>query len=399
MLPKIDELRDIAKRTKAAVIGISESKLDSTVLDPEIFIDNYEILHFDRNRHGGGVACYIRSDISYKLNSFLPNEIENITFDILMPHTKPILVGIIYRPPKQSKFLDIFEENLPKLNKSYHEIYFLGDFNINLFENGKYVFQKSSSNNKNLDSFTKKYHECCTLFGLKQLIKCPTRVTFNSSSVLDLVLAIFPDRVSQSGVIDIYHQLIYCTRKTARIKCYCHKQITFRSLKNYSPEIYKDVLRKLSFPSYELFDDIDTAYENFIQKVMAVIDNLAPSKSKRIKGTSQNWFDAEIMEKISDRDKLFKKFKKSCLHVDKDNYKEARNEVQKLIRTKKKAYWESKLTENIGKPKELWNYLKSLGLKFESSISNINCLENDKSVNFDVIDKAKDFSAYFFEFG
>ena len=128
---------------------------------------------------------------------------------------------------------------------------------------------------------------------------------------------------------------------------------------------------------------------------MAVIDNLAPSKSKRIKGKSQNWFDAEIMEKISDRNKLFKKFRKSRLHVDKDNYKEARNEVQKLIRTKKKAYFESKLTENIGKPKELWNCLKSLGLKFENTISNINCLENDKSVNFDVKDIAKDFRAYF----
>ena len=64
LLPKTDELRDIAKRTKAAVIGISGSKLDSTVLDPEIYIDNYEILHFSRNRHGGGVACYIRSDVS-----------------------------------------------------------------------------------------------------------------------------------------------------------------------------------------------------------------------------------------------------------------------------------------------------------------------------------------------
>ena len=98
---------------------------------------------------------------------------------------------------------------------------------------------------------------------------------------------------------------------------------------------------------------------------MAVIDNLAPSKNKRIKGTSQNWFDAEIMEKIGDRDKVFKNFKKSHLHVDKDNYKEARNEIQRLIRTKKKAFFESKLTEKIGRPKELCNCLKSLGLKFE----------------------------------
>ena len=49
LLPKIDELRDIAKRTKAAMIGISECKLDSTVLDPEIEIENYEILCFNRN--------------------------------------------------------------------------------------------------------------------------------------------------------------------------------------------------------------------------------------------------------------------------------------------------------------------------------------------------------------
>ena len=90
-----------------------------------------------------------------------------------------------------------------------------------------------------------------------------------------------------------------------------------------------------------------------------------------------------------------KNSKKSRLHVNKDNYKEGRNQVQKLIRTKEKAYFESKLTENIGKPKELSKSLKSLGLKFECAISNINCLENDKSVNFDVKDIAKDFSAYF----
>ena len=38
LLTKTNELRNIAKRTKAAVIGILKSKLDSTVLDPEIYI-------------------------------------------------------------------------------------------------------------------------------------------------------------------------------------------------------------------------------------------------------------------------------------------------------------------------------------------------------------------------
>ena len=92
-------MRDIDKRTKAAVIGVLEPKLDSTVLDPEIC----EILR-------GGVACYIRSDISYKLIFFLENEIKTIPFDILMPHNKPITIGIIYRPQISLNFLIILKK-------------------------------------------------------------------------------------------------------------------------------------------------------------------------------------------------------------------------------------------------------------------------------------------------
>ena len=44
-----------------------------------------------------------------------------------MLHTKPI-TEVFYRPPNQSKFLGIFGENLPKLNASYREIYFLCDY-------------------------------------------------------------------------------------------------------------------------------------------------------------------------------------------------------------------------------------------------------------------------------
>ena len=66
---------------------------------------------------------------------------------------------------------------------------------------------------------------------------------------------------------------------------------------------------------------------------MAVIDNLALGKNKCIKGISEDWFDDEIMEKINVRDKVLKK---SRLYVDENNYKKVRNELEKLIRTKKK---------------------------------------------------------------
>ena len=88
LLPKIEELCFVAKSSSTAVIGICESKLDASVLDQEISIDNYNILRCDRNRHGRGVACYIRNDLSYILSVF-PCEIENIFFKILLPNSKP----------------------------------------------------------------------------------------------------------------------------------------------------------------------------------------------------------------------------------------------------------------------------------------------------------------------
>ena len=44
LLPKIEQLCFIAKSTNAVIIGICESKLDTSVLEQKISIDNYKIL-------------------------------------------------------------------------------------------------------------------------------------------------------------------------------------------------------------------------------------------------------------------------------------------------------------------------------------------------------------------
>ena len=95
-----------------------------------------------------------------------------------------------------------------------------------------------------------------------------------------------------------------------------HKQIRCSLLISYLADIYEEALGRLDFPNYHNFENINDAYFNFIQKVMGVTDLVAPIKSRRIKQNSQEWFDGEVAEKISD--KLFKKFKKSKLHTDKE---------------------------------------------------------------------------------
>ena len=147
------------------------------------------------------------------------------------------MIGILYRPPDQSKFLDKLSTAISETkNFDDQEVYILGDLNINLINN-----QKHTHNG------IKKYKEFCSLNGLKQLLTLPTRITKNSTSLLDHVLTNSADRVSQFGVVDTGlsdHQLIYCTRKITRTKSNVHKYIKTRSLKNYSQTLFLDKLKQ-----------------------------------------------------------------------------------------------------------------------------------------------------------
>ena len=105
------------------------------------------------------------------------------------------------------------------------------------------------------------------MFGLKQLIESPTRITCSSSSIIDHILANLPNKVIQRGILNVGlsdHQLIYCTRKITRIKRGGHKQIAFHSFKNDTTDGYKIALVEISFPEYKKFDNVNDAYSNFI---------------------------------------------------------------------------------------------------------------------------------------
>ena len=55
--------------------------------------------------------------------------------------------------------------------------------------------------------------------------------------------------------------------------------------------------------------------------MIEVVHNIAPLKTARIKNTSNEWFDREIAEKLSKKDKIFKKFKSSRLNIDWEIYR------------------------------------------------------------------------------
>ena len=121
------------------------------------------------------------------------------------------------------------------------------------------------------------------MFGFTQLIKSPTRITCNSTSLIDHMLASLPNRISQEGEINVGlsdHQLIYYTRKSSRVKTGgVHKKIKFHSVKNYAVDAYKNALEKINSPNYEYFEDVNRVYSDFFQILVTAIDNIAPCKT------------------------------------------------------------------------------------------------------------------------
>ena len=61
-----------------------------------------------------------------------------------------------------------------------------------------------------------------------------------------------------------------------------------------------------------------------------------------------------------------------------------------MIINKKRAFFENKLTESIGKPKNLWKALRSIGLPSKTSSCEVNALKMKNTVEHDDLQKAFD---------
>ena len=146
-------------------------------------------------------------------------------------------------------------------------------------------------------------------FSLEQLILVPTRITENTATLIDDILTNSPRKIIQSGMIEMSlydHELIYCTRKTTKLKCNKNNELNIRTMKNYTAENFIEVLNKIDISIYQTFSCVNKAYLDFITKLITAIGTLCPSKKIRVKGNTKAWFDSEVISIINKRDDYYK---------------------------------------------------------------------------------------------
>ena len=71
-------------------------------------------------------------------------------------------------------------------------------------------------------------------YSLEQLISVPTRTKESTAPLIGHVLTNSPHKIIQSGVIEMSlsdHELIYCMRKTTKLKSSKHNELNIRPMK------------------------------------------------------------------------------------------------------------------------------------------------------------------------
>lgn len=352
LMPKLDEIRHILSQFNSPdIIGLCETFLNEDTSNNELYVTNYNFERKDRPlKKGGGLIVYINENVKYiRRYDLESSEIESICIEVNLKNYKPFIIMFIYRPPdSKQNWIENFEKIADKLDNLLLEYYVLGDTNINYCPKNKYFL-----NNK--------WNEFNLKFGLSQLISEPTRVTKNSSTIIDHIYTNCTDYVQDIHVPEYSisdHYPICFTRITDKIKIknHNHKTMTYRSFRGFNNDAFNSDLVNAGIDVIVQYNDVNMAMESFYKIFQDVLNKHAPIKEKRIKHDSQpEWFSEEILTAIHKRNHLHKVKKYS-------EYKEQRNLVKSMIKKSKKNFY-NKCIKNNTSTNVLWKNIKAISNK------------------------------------
>ena len=258
LLSKTDMIREMfdSLNTNIHILGVTESKLNSTTLDTEVQINGYFGIWRDRTSGaGGGVIVFVRDDLNFQRPTDLENQLtEAVWLELFVKYSKSILVCFTYRPPNSSEHL----------NKNFHEV-FNNMVMTALQENKEVILLGDLNSDYSKPTDNSRLKDIIKINGLNQMITQPTRITMTTSSLIDIVLTTHVENILQSfvcnsGLSD--HDLIGVIRKMNCTK-YAPRKLFSRNYKRYSSTSFTNELRSQNWDNVTSNNDFNTAWDGF----------------------------------------------------------------------------------------------------------------------------------------
>ena len=300
LLGKIDEIKLILTECKFDIMGVCETFMDCNISDKEISVQGYSFVKKNRTRHGGGVLLYVKHDIDYnELTGLTGGDVESVWIKV-RHRNESLALGVMYRPPasKNNYFNNILDQldNVFSLNE---KIVLIGDLNFN------YKFDETLSCNP--------LHQIEILYNMRQLITVPTRVTLNTSTLIDVIFSNDYQSHGETGVYETAvsdHYLIYTVYcKINATKLGTHKVTKFRNYNKFSAAVFKKELL-----ANDCVTDVDWhahmlpgKWQAFKNAFIAASDKCAPFQMRRLKNRNNPWVDDNLVKLMYKRDHLKRK--------------------------------------------------------------------------------------------
>ena len=276
-----------------------------------------------------------------------------ICIEVEPPNSNPFIVIVWYRPPSEpNSCFDSLHVNLSFLDGEGKEIIILGDTNCDF------------CHKDTTPSHILHLRELYDLFDMKQIIKEPTRVTLDSSTLIDHIATTHCNNITESGVLKISlsdHYLVYCVRKLRGGVKHQHKYITSRQLKNFNHEAFLTDLSEIDWEALVASaQDIDDAVRKWTQIFSLILEKHAPTLRRRVFDRYTPWLNADYFKLAKTRDKLKTRAVKSNSKLLMESYRQIRNRLNNLNIQLKREYFSDKITQFQGDLKKTWKTINQV---------------------------------------
>ena len=360
LFPKIDQLRIILENSPIDIITLSETWLNTSVDSKMVDIKGFKLFRLDRKnpdnrkRRGGGLLVYINIKLAQGAKSLenhntLNGDIEAQWIEIEREHARNVVLCNLYRPPAgnvESAFNSL-NKTLASLMSRKKDLFLLGDLNINYKNKLSVAYKKLS--------FFEKVHN------LNQLITTDTRITKNTSTLIDLVLT-NAQYIQHAGTLDTFisdHQPIFVVKKKQRSY---KERANFegRNYTKYDPDKFRNNHLDANWEKFYQGDEVDIKWGQMYGEIVRELNKQCPIEKFKQKLTKPPFLTADLLQQIKDRDYFYRKAKRTLNQDDWNIAKHLRNQTNRNIRNAKAQYTITQLNACGKNTSKFWRLIKEI---------------------------------------
>ena len=383
-------------------------------MDTSIFhIDGYSMIsNCRRCSNHGGLAIFLDSRFNYRTLSIndptaIAMEQQFVEIDLEAPGSKPIIIGNIYRLPRQTsaeieQFINNFSETLSILTNRNNEVVLCGDFNLNLLRIKD-------------DSGISNFFDTLMSNSFVPKITVPTRFSTNSATLIDNIFCKVSNNFSSSttGVLidrisdhqPYYIALDYIIQRRLSPKTVKINRYNNISIDKFKQELLQEnIINKLDSSPHSDPNGNYIILHDIIQKAKQKHLPTVTKKFNKHKHKKEKWITRGIINSIKFRDKLHLRLRRtpsnSPLHETlKVNLRTYNRILKSNIRQAKTLYYQSRFKTFEKDIKNTWSTIKDIlnNKKLDKKILDELVINNTHENNPKII--ADEFNKFFNNIG